>query len=331
MKSISSIFHENFTKIGFFKIFSGAAVARKMRADEVKALRGDAVTEGEKTGGQAGEDAGGNAGEAAGASEAEKIGAEEGERIGREIAGDEGAKIGRELGAEVARNAGARLGRKVGKTAGAVAGKKAGLKACSDAVNEVAKEMSREKVTKLRAMFMEIATKAGSEAGAKVAKIEAIKAVRMIAAETAQKSVKEKLLAMASKGTIKLSADWKPTALISVIANRSDLSDLDKIRLAAKAKMEGNLGEMLPKKFSASALRRESTPDLGGKLKFQTENEGAEAEDVDPTRKWSTVVFSELPDEKKKKDTNSTKDNVNSLRKRFETSNMKNNEAYVIM
>ena len=305
-------------------------MARKMRADEVKALRGDAVTEGEKTGGQAGEDAGGNAGEAAGASEAERIGAEEGERIGREIAGDEGAKIGRELGAEVARSAGARLGRKVGKTAGAVAGKKAGLKACNDAVNEVAKEMTRDKVTKLREMFMGIATKAGSEAGSKVAKTEAIKAVRMIAAETASKTVKEKLLAMASKGTIKLSADWKPTALISVIANRSDLSDLDKIRLAAKAKMEGNLGEMLPKKFAASALRRDSEDQLSGKLKFQTDNT-VEAEDVDPTRKWSTVVFSELPDEKKKKDTSSTKDNVNSLRKRFETSNMKNNEAYVIM
>ena len=64
---------------------------------------------------------------------------------------------------------------------------------------------------------MSIATTAGSAAGAKVAKTEAIKAVRMIAAETASKSVKEKLLAMASKGTIKLSADWKPTALISVI------------------------------------------------------------------------------------------------------------------
>merc|ERR1711884_761305 len=310
---------------------AGAAVARKMRADEVKALRGDAVTEGEKTGGQAGEDAGGNAGEAAGASEAEKIGAEEGERIGREIAGDEGAKIGRELGAEVARNAGARLGRKVGKTAGAVAGKKAGLKACSDAVNEVAKEMSREKVTKLRAMFMEIATKAGSEAGAKVAKIEAIKAVRMIAAETAQKSVKEKLLAMASKGTIKLSADWKPTALISVIANRSDLSDLDKIRLAAKAKMEGNLADILPKKFQSKYNLGEDP--LKGKLKFDAQDKTTvEAnEEIDPAKKWSTVVFTELPDEKKRRESNSTKDNVNSLKKRFETANMKNNEAYVIM
>ena len=73
---------------------------------------------------------------------------------------------------------------------------------------------------------MSIATTAGSAAGAKVAKTEAIKAVRMIAAETASKSVKEKLLAMASKGTIKLSADWKPTALISVIGKRHSLKNM---------------------------------------------------------------------------------------------------------
>ena len=43
-------------------------------------------------------------------------------------------------------------------------------------------------------------------------------------------------------------------------------------------------------------------------------------------------MSSELPDEKSKKEkSNSTKDNVNSLKKRFETASMKNNEAYVIM
>ena len=66
-------------------------------------------------------------------------------------------------------------------------------------------------------------------------------------------------------------------------------------------------------------------------MKFQADEKNTEAENVDPTKKWSTVVFSELPDEKKRKDSLSTKDNVNSLRKRFETSTMKNNEAYVIM
>ena len=49
-------------------------------------------------------------------------------------------------------------------------------------------------------------------------------------------------------------------------------------------------------------------------------------------QKWKTVVFSALPDEKKGRDkTSSTKDNVNSLKKKFETSSMKDNEAYVIM
>ena len=44
------------------------------------------------------------------------------------------------------------------------------------------------------------------------------------------------------------------------------------------------------------------------------------------------MVFSALPEEKKGRDkTSSTKDNVNSLKKKFETSSMKDNEAYVIM
>ena len=206
------------------------------------------------------------------------------------------------------------------------------MKACSDAATEAAKEIGRDKVAKLRAMFTEIATKAGAEAGVKAARFEAVKAVRMIATETAAKSVKEKLMALASRGKIQLSADWKPTALISVIANRNDLSDLDKIRLAARAKMEGNLGDILPKKFGPkSKYESGSHENLEGKIKFQSDDKNAVDENVDPAKKWSTVVFTELPDDKKRKDTTSSKDNVNSLKKRFETSNMKNNEAYVIM
>ena len=117
----------------------------------------------------------------------------------------------------------------------------------------------------------------------------------MIATETAAKSVKERLMAMASKGQIKLSADWKPTALISVISNRKDLSDLDKIRLAARAKMEGNLNEMLPKKFGQSKYLSGSSDTINDRdLKFQADEKNTEAENVDPTKKWSTVVFSEL-------------------------------------
>ena len=311
---------------------AGTGVARKMLADQGKALRAEAAPEGEKAGGEAGDKAGAEAGEKAGADEAERLGAEEGERIGREIAGEEGAKLGREIGAEMARLAGAKMGRKVGATAGATAGRKAGAKACLTAVDNAIKEISRDKVAKLRELFTEIATKAGSEAGARAARAEARKAVQQVAVEAAVKSVREKILGMASKRQIKLSSSWKPTALINVIATRSDLSDLEKIRLAAKAKMEGNLGDILPKKFS----NRHNIPlddGNGGKLKFEAEDKNTvEAnEDVDPTKKWKTVVFTELPDEKKRPERTSTKDNVNSLKKRFETSNMKNNEAYVIM
>merc|ERR1711879_576845 len=207
-----------------------------------------------------------------------------------------------------------------------------GAKACTNAVEEAVNAVSREKVTALRALFAEIATKAGTDAGARAAKIEARKAVQQVAIEVAVKSVREKLLAMATKGQIKLSSAWRPTALVSVIAKRSDLSDLDKIRLAAKAKMEGNLSDILPKKFQS----KYNLPDdnLKGKLKFGAEDKNTveATEEVDPAKKWSTVVFTELPDERKPRDrSNSTQDNVNSLKKRFETVNMKNNEAYVIM
>ena len=142
-----------------------------------------------------------------------------------------------------------------------------------------------------------------------------------------------RILGMASRGEIKIAASWKPTALIAVISGRSDLSDMDKIKLAAKAKMAGNLGDLLPKKAtSASGSGRLGHDDsMNLNLKFQSDEKSAVAEEVDQTAKWSTVVFSDLPDEKKKEQKSSTKDNVNSLKKKFETSNMKNNEAYVIM
>ena len=51
----------------------------------------------------------------------------------------------------------------------------------------------------------------------------------------------------------------------------------------------------------------------------------------DPNKKWSTVVFSELPSEPAKSEAERKKEKVSSLTKRFETKNMKDNEAYVIM
>ena len=107
---------------------------------------------------------------------------------------------------------------------------------------------------------------------------------------------------MASRGEIKIAASWKPTALIAVISGRSDLSDMDKIKLAAKAKMAGNLGDLLPKKATSASgsgrLGHEDSMNLN--LKFQSDEKSAVAEEVDQTAKWSTVVFSDLPDEKKK-------------------------------
>merc|ERR1719397_1885513 len=107
----------------------------------------------------------------------------------------------------------------------------------------------------------------------------------------------DKLLAMASKGQIKLSDSWRPTSLISVINGRTG--------------HENDLG-------------------LEGKLQFEASGSGTE-ETVDNRKKWSTVVFSDLPDEPEKRVRNVDNEKVSSLKKRFETANMKNNEAYVIM
>lgn len=74
--------------------------------------------------------------------------------------------------------------------------------------------------------------------------------------------------------------------------------------------------------------RRESST---SGLKFQSDDQNAVTEDVDKAEKWKTVVFSNLPDDKKRSERTSTKDNVNSLKKKFECSSMKDNEAYVIM
>jgi len=107
---------------------------------------------------------------------------------------------------------------------------------------------------------------------------------------------------------------------------------MDKIKLAAKAKMAGNLGDLLPKKMSTSGKGRLSHEDsINLNLSFKWDEKVQVEEDVDQTAKWKTVVFSDLQDEKKKESKSTTKDNVNSLKAKFETSNMKNNEAYVIM
>merc|ERR550519_2963820 len=96
-----------------------------------------------------------------------------------------------------------------------------------------------------------------------------MRAVKMIAVQVAAKAAREKLLAMASKGKLTLSSSWRPTALIAVINARSDLSDMEKIKLAAKAKMEGNLADLLPKRFKADGSLRDKDDPLSGKLTFE--------------------------------------------------------------
>merc|ERR1712106_842951 len=310
---------------------AGAAAARKLKDAEGKILKEEGALVGEQAGGEAGEKAGIEEGEKAGGDEAERLGAEEGERIGREIAGEEGAKLGRQIGAEAARLAGAKLGKKIGKTAGAKAGRDAGKKAGIEHAALCALEISKVKVTAMRKMFAEIATGAGCKAGLVAARAEAMKAVQDVAIRAAAKAAREALLAMASRGKVKLSADWKPTSLIAVINARSDLSDMEKIKLAAKAKMEGNLSDLLPKKFKADGSLRDKDDLLSGKLKFTDSTNSEATENVDAGKKWKTVVFSDLPADPSKTDEDMSKEKVSSLKKRFETKNMKDNEAYVIM
>merc|ERR1712088_9196 len=193
-------------------------------------------------------------------------------------------------------------------------------------------EISKDKVAAMRKLFGEKTAAAGAEAGASAGRKAALEAIQGMAIEVAAKNARDKILAMASRGEIKLSSSWKPTALIAVINGRKDLSDMDKIKLAAKAKMAGNLGDLLPKKMSTGTKGRLSHEDNTNlNLEFKSDEKANVEEDVDQTAKWATVVFSDLPEEKKKEQKTSTKDNVNSLKAKFETSKMKNNEAYVIM
>ena len=106
---------------------------------------------------------------------------------------------------------------------------------------------------------------------------------------------------------------------------------MDKVKLAAKAKMEGNLADLLPKKYKGGRELEDKEDKLEGRLVFTDTSTTEASETVDPNKKWSTVVFSELPSDPAKSDGDMKKEKVSSLTKRFETKNMKDNEAYVIM
>ena len=47
--------------------------------------------------------------------------------------------------------------------------------------------------------------------------------------QTTHRAAREKILAMASKGEIRLKSAWRPTSLIGVINGREDLSDIEKV------------------------------------------------------------------------------------------------------
>ena len=97
------------------------------------------------------------------------------------------------------------------------------------------------------------------------------------------------------------------------------------MRLHATLQTISDKSSKYPKIGLTNFTSQEEDP-LEGKLKFSSEGED------DPMAKWKTVVFTDQPEDKAKSDRNSgKKDNINSLKKRFETSNMKDNEAYVIM
>jgi hypothetical protein len=109
---------------------------------------------------------------------------------------------------------------------------------------------------------------------------------------------------------------------------------MDKVKLAAKAKMEGNLADLLPKKYKTGRELKDTDDQLDGRLVFAESSTAETEETVDPNKKWQTVVFSELPSDASdpaKSEADMKKEKVSSLKKRFETKNMKDNEAYVIM
>jgi len=247
--------------------------------------------------------------------------------VGREIAGDEGARIGREVGADAARTAGRRHGRKVGKLAGVKAGLASAKTACVEHAALCTREISREKVKAMVKLFGEIATGAAQKEAAIAARAAVMKDIYEIAIRAAGRAAREKILAMASKGQIRLKSDWRPTSLIGVINARTDLSDMEKVRLAAKSKMDSNISDLLPTTRGAGA---HSDDPLVGKLQFSDSAGSAVRGDMKTAgKKWKSVLITDEPAEKKGYDP--TQDNVNTLKKRFETKNLKNNQAYVIM
>ena len=99
------------------------------------------------------------------------------------------------------------------------------------------------------------------------------------------------------------------------------------VRLAAKSKMDSNISDLLP--VTSQGLAHADDP-LAGKLRFGEDSGQAVRGDMDSAgTKWRSVVITDLPETERQRDM--SRSNINSLKKRFETRNLKNNEAYIIM
>ena len=209
--------------------------------------------------------------------------------------------------------------------AGGKAGQQAGKKAGMEAANQACYVIGRERVSALVAQFHEIASGAAMEAAIIAARAEVMKAVKEVATRAARKAARDALMSLVSKSKLTVVKTWKPSALISVINARTDLTDMEKVKLAAKAKLEGNLTDLLPQK--GGEPRAGSVEP--GQMKVLVRQQDVENFEVGAEGKWKTVVFSEPEEARAEKDIGS--DRTSNLKKRFETSNMNDNEAYVIM
>jgi hypothetical protein len=187
--------------------------------------------------------------------------------------------------------------------------------------------IGRERVAALVKKFGEIASGVAMEAAIIAARVEVMKAVKDVATKAARKAARDALMSMVAKSKLAVVKTWKPSALIAVINARTDLTDMEKVKLAAKAKLEGNLTDLLPQKGGAEP--KDLTGVVEGEMNVLVRQQDVENFEVGKEAKWKTVVFSEPEEERAEKDVGN--DRVNSLKKRFETKNMKDNEAYVIM
>lgn len=98
------------------------------------------------------------------------------------------------------------------------------------------------------------------------------------------------------------------------------------VRLAAKSKMDSNISDLLP--VTSQGLAHGDDP-LAGRLRFSDQAPVVRGDMDTAGNRWRSVVIADTEEERRTFDM--SRSNINSLKKRFETSNLKNNEAYIIM